>query len=93
MTGEQNREKLSTTTDNSLNSAYCLLPNAPGSIICDIVGYHLRPVVPVSMCELVFDALHIPSHSGTNATPKLIAARFEWHNMNINAQKWAKTCI
>ena len=51
------------------------------TLLCDTSAGNPRPLVPTSMRRNVFDVIHGLSHPGTNATVRLVKARFVWHGL------------
>ena len=52
-----------------------------------------RPLVPATMRREVFDVVHGLSHPGTNATVKIMKARFVWHGLAKDVRDWARGCV
>jgi len=51
-------------------------------IYCDIGNESLRPYLPKSLRERVFDLYHATSHPSAKITDRLIRQRFVWPNMH-----------
>jgi cleavage and polyadenylation specificity factor subunit 1 len=66
---------------------------ADKELICDVSTGVMRPLVPLSMRQFVFKAMHQLSHLGTRATRRLIAARFVWRGMAADVNAWCKDCV
>lgn len=69
------------------------IPYTDISLLCDFSTGTARPYIPPAFRMKIFDALHGLSHSGIQATQKLIYTRFVWPKMNTNIRKWSRSCI
>ena len=49
----------------------------------------IRPLVPASFRQQIFNSLHTLSHPGICVTMKLIAEKYVWPGMNENVTSWA----
>lgn len=76
-----------------LNLKKLKMPDSSVELYCDISNGTIRPFVPKSHRNSVFNALHNLSHPGRKATAKLIADRFVWPEMNTEITKLSKACI
>ena len=63
------------------------------SLWCDNSTGVLRPLVPVTFCQAVFQALHSLSHGGVRPTTKLISTRFVWPDLKKNVRDWTRACL
>ena len=62
------------------------------TLLCDTSTGHPRPVVPKEWTRQVFDTIHGLSHTGVRPTQRAIAARFVWHGMKKDIQRWCQEC-
>ena len=69
------------------------LPDSDLEIVCDVSTGVPRPVVPTSLCRMVFHSLHSLSHPGVRATQHLITSRFVWPGINTDVRNWTRSCL
>ncbi|CAK1578763.1 unnamed protein product [Parnassius mnemosyne] len=84
------KEILLNTT--SLRLRQVTIPGTQTQLYCDDNNDSLRPFVTKPFRRQVFENLHSLSHTGTNATVKLIAQRYVWPGMRKDCRQWTKTC-
>ena len=63
------------------------------SLLCDISTGLPRPLVPSSMREEVFRAVHNLAHPGRRATSRMISSRFVWRGLARDVRLWASLCV
>ena len=61
-------------------------------IWCDVSTGHIRPYITAKFRKQVFLNLHGLGHPLHRATKPLINTRFVWHGMNIDIDKWCRSC-
>ena len=62
------------------------------TVLCDISTGQPRPVVPREWTKHVFDSIHGLAHTGVRPTQRAILARFVWHGMKKDIQRWCLEC-
>lgn len=62
-------------------------------LLCETSSTKLRPYVPPSMRQVIFQKLHRIQHPGTRGSRRLIAQRYFWPNMNVDIGNWTKACV
>ena len=60
------------------------------SIICDISTSTLRPYIPLSLRQQLFNSIHNLVYSATKATLKQIRSKYVWISTNKDIAKWAR---
>ena len=68
------------------------IPFGQVTILCDTSTGKPRPVIPQTWTRKIFDAVHGLSHAGSRPTQRAISARFVWHGMKKDIQKWCREC-
>ena len=68
------------------------VPYGSATVLCDTSTGRPRPVVPREWTRQVFDSIHGLAHTGVRPTQRAIAARFVWHSMKKDVQRWCKEC-
>ena len=63
------------------------------AVICDLTGETLRPFVPTSLRERVFEIFHAPAHPGAKVTDRIIRKKYIWPNLSKDVKRWCRTCI
>ena len=69
------------------------MPYGESSVLCDLSTGSHRPLVSVSLCRQVFDALHNLSHPGVRPTQRLVLRAFVWSGLSKNVSNWARGCL
>ena len=69
------------------------LVSQAGYVWCDVSTGSPRPFIPKRHRRAVFESIHGLSHPGSNATKKLITARYIWPGINKDTREWARTCL
>lgn len=69
------------------------LPDCENELFCDLTTDRARPYLPLQFRKLAFDSVHMLSHPGVRASRALVTKSFYWPNMNVDAGRWAKTCV
>lgn len=69
------------------------LDDSDNIIYCDVAGEDVRPYVPETLRQTVFNTAHRLSHPGAKATARLITRRFIWPGVNKDVTRWVKTCL
>lgn len=62
------------------------------TVLCDVSTGRPRPVVPREWTRRIFNTVHGLAHTGVRPTQRAIAARFVWHQMKKDVQRWCKEC-
>lgn len=78
---------------NSTLKLQQLVTDDQGTIYCDVSAGNIRPYVPLTLRQAIFNAEHGLSHPGGRATCQAIRQRFVWPGMKKNILQWARTCI
>ena len=60
---------------------------------CDMSTGKIRPLVPVTFCRAIFDAIHGLSHNGGRPTLKSILSHYVWPNVKRDIRLWCRTCV
>ena len=63
------------------------------NLFCETSYPNPRPVVPVSLRHIIFQAMHNLCHPGTKETLRLLNSRYFWKNMKLDVQKWCAECL
>jgi hypothetical protein len=62
------------------------------SLLCDVSGGAVRPLVAQPCRRAVFQAIHSIAHPGVRATKRMLASRFVWPGMATDVAAWCKEC-
>src|SRR5450830_445261 len=62
------------------------------ALLCDLSTKTVRPLVPFSLREKVFRAIHNVAHGGRRPTQRMVAAHFVWRGMNRDIAAWCRDC-
>ena len=62
------------------------------TISCEITGEAIRPYIPASLRETVFNLFHRPAHPSAKVTDRLIRQRYVWPDMHRDVSRWCKAC-
>jgi len=68
------------------------IPGTDVSLYCDTSTSQPRPFITTPFRRQVFDTLHGFSHSGANATVKLVSQRFVWPGVGKDCRAWTRAC-
>ena len=83
--------RLRHSTSSTMN--FKLLKSFDNHLIwCDVSTGHNRPYLTERFRKTVFLNLHGLGHPSHRATKPLINTRFVWHGMNIDIDKWCRSC-
>jgi hypothetical protein len=63
------------------------------TLLCDMSGQRIRPLVPAEMRKTVFLEVHGLSHPGIRATKRLISSRFVWRGCASDVAAWSRECL
>lgn len=63
------------------------------TVHCDVSSNNIRPFVPESFRQQVFDTFHGLAHPSGRVTNKIIAQRYIWPSMNRDITRWARNCL
>ena len=69
------------------------VPYGGSSVLCDLSTSLPPPLVPVSLCSQVFNAIHNISHPGIFPTPRLVSCAFLWSGFSKDVSDWARGCL
>lgn len=69
------------------------LGDAGIEIWCDTLEKQIRPFVPETLRNRIFQLFHGPSHSSSRATLRLIKSKFIWPSINKDIKEWCRGCI
>ncbi len=62
------------------------------SLLCDVSGGTVRPLVAQPCRRAVFQAIHSIAHPGVRATKRMLASCFVWPGMATDVAAWCKEC-
>ena len=62
------------------------------TIWCDLSWGVMRPLVPATMCRLVFNSVHSLAHPGICATRRMLTSRFVWTSCSTDVNTWCRDC-
>ena len=62
-------------------------------VFCETSQPNPRPVVPESLRQPVFFALHSLSHPGIKASIRLICSRYFWNSAKADVKRWCTECL
>ncbi len=62
------------------------------SLLCNVSGGAVRPLVTQPCRRAVFQAIHSIAHLGVRATKRMLASRFVWQGMATDVAAWCKEC-
>jgi hypothetical protein len=79
--------------ETSLRLRKMKIPNSHNEVYCDTTTPSARSIVTKPFRRKVFDSLHSLSHSGANATAKLVAERFVWPGVRKDCRKWSQSYL
>jgi hypothetical protein len=88
----QLKELLSTNT-TGLKLKRITPSHTETAVWCDTSTEHIRPYVPATLQERVFDIYHSQSHPSGRATHKLIQRRFVGPCMGRDISQWSRVCL
>ena len=60
---------------------------------CDIQEHTIRPYIPESMREQIFDIFHNNAHPSGKVTDRLIRQQYVWPDMSREIHRWCKECL
>ena len=93
---QQNDEELQqylSSTTTGLQLEKFPLPNSDLELWCDVSSEHPRPFVPKKFRKKIWETLHSISHSGMNASVKLVSERYVWPRITADTRNWTRTCV
>jgi Integrase zinc binding domain len=61
-------------------------------LLCDVSNGLIRPLVPASFRQAVFQSIHQLAHPGMPATRRMINTRFVWRGMVADIASWCQDC-
>ena len=61
-------------------------------VYCEILTGVVRPYMPVSHRRAAFNVMHGLAHPSRRATAKLLAQKFLWPGLRIDAARWSRDC-
>jgi RNase H-like domain found in reverse transcriptase/Reverse transcriptase (RNA-dependent DNA polymerase)/Integrase zinc binding domain/Integrase core domain len=61
-------------------------------LLCDVSNGLIRPLVPNSFRQAVFQSVHQLAHPGTRATRRMVSTRFVWRGMAADIAAWCRDC-
>lgn len=84
-------QKLS-TSPTSLQLVHTPVLHSGWTLLCYMSQGCPRPLVPLTMCQAIFDNLHSLSHLGIKASRHLVLEQYVWPNMKQDIAHWTCTC-
>ena len=78
---------------SSLKLQLLMIPDVPERLYCDISNNIIRPYVTRKFRHIVLKKLHGLSHSGVQATIKVLQPRYIWFNMKKDCAQFVRTCL
>lgn len=69
------------------------LADSKQDLYCKCLRTNIRPYVPMSMREKIFNMIHSMSHLSGRVTFKQMAQKFMWPSMKTDVIAWAKSCL
>ena len=68
------------------------VPFSNFTVLCDTSTGKERPVLPSEWTKRAFEVVHNLSHPGIKPTQQAVTARFVWHGLKREVQRWCKEC-
>lgn len=63
------------------------------AVICDLSGEIIRPYVPLSFRQRIFEIFHSPAHPSGKVTDKVIRKSYVWLGMNKDIKELCRLCL
>jgi len=89
---DEELKKLLQDGTHSLQLRKLRLDDTDTSIYCDISAEEIRPYMPKSLRNQIFDTTHGLSHPSERSTKHLISKRFIWPGINKDITEY-ETCL
>jgi len=86
-------EELKTFAETNKTELKTLKLKSGKTLICFTGEGRVRPFVPESCRQRVFEAVHSLSHPSIRQSRKLVTERFYWPSMNAEVGEMAKNCV
>ena len=69
------------------------VPFLQSSVLCDVSSRSLQPLVPVSLHNQLFQALHGLSHPGVRDSQRLLSSKFVWPGLAKHVGLGTRSCL
>ena len=68
------------------------VPRGDLTLLCDKSTGKLRPFIPATCRQRVYEVVHGLAHPGVKAMKKLVTDKFVWPKMGVEVTRWARAC-